>query len=155
MCGACDQKALVQAFAQTSICAQLPCPGRSVTSHSGSDVLRACQVADAHGDDIHCVDWNGAEEHLVLTGGADHSVRLFDRRKLAASGTAAVVHTFAAHSAEILSVQWNPHRANVFASGGEDGLVMVWDAAAAGAHQNGAGSVKQPPGLMFQHAGHR
>ncbi|GAQ79765.1 nucleosome assembly factor [Klebsormidium nitens] len=115
----------------------------------------AAKVASAHDDDIHCVDWSAEDEHAVLTGGADHSVRLFDRRKLAAKGKAAVVATFAAHTAAILNVQWCPHRKGVFASGGEDGLVMVWDAERAGAAQNGSGNGRQPPELMFQHAGHR
>lgn len=112
-------------------------------------------MAAAHNDDIHTVDWNGHSEHLILTGSADHTVRLFDRRKLAREGKDAVVHTFAMHSDAILNVQWCPHRGSVFASGGEDGLVMVWDTDRIAGGANGSVKKKPPPELIFQHAGHR
>ncbi|CAI5980943.1 unnamed protein product [Closterium sp. NIES-65] len=98
-----------------------------------------CQrVEKAHDSDVHCVDWNGRNEHMVVTGGADKSVRLFDVRKLGggpvgkvegeARGKAKATHAFrGGHQAAVLSVQWCPDSPTVFASCAEDGLVNIWD----------------------------
>ena len=114
------------------------------------------QVENAHGTaDIHCCDWARHDDTLVLTGSADSSVRLFDRRRASSNSAAsnALVQTFIGHSAAVNVVEWCPDRAGVFASASEDGMVNVWDAdrprpAAAG------GTKGVPPALMFQHAGH-
>ena len=43
-------------------------------------------VFEAHKDDLHTVDWSALEDFLVVTGGADAAVKLWDRRKLGATG---------------------------------------------------------------------
>ncbi|CAI5465468.1 unnamed protein product [Closterium sp. Yama58-4] len=89
-----------------------------------------CQrVEKAHDADVHCVDWNGRNENLVVTGGADKSVRLFD---------------------------WCPDSPTVFASCAEDGLVNIWDCSLL--HVEAVKSSRAdgvPPGLLFQHVGHQ
>ncbi|KAK1297920.1 WD-40 repeat-containing protein MSI4 [Acorus calamus] len=40
------------------------------------------KVEKAHNADLHCVDWNPHDNNLILTGSADSSVHMFDRRKL-------------------------------------------------------------------------
>eukprot|EP00854_Cymbomonas_tetramitiformis_P028913 gene28913-35921_t len=45
------------------------------------------QVANAHSADVHCVDWSPHEEHLVITGSADNTLNLFDRRKMTSTSS--------------------------------------------------------------------
>eukprot|EP00897_Mesotaenium_endlicherianum_P007866 jgi/Mesen1/7107/ME000369S06430 len=110
------------------------------------------------GADLHCVDWNALDDNLLLTGAADASVKLFDRRKLtggsAGGEEAAPVRSFEGHSEAVLCVQWCPDRATVFGSCAEDGLLNLWDTSQ---HQSEKGAKKDaaPDGLLFQHAGHR
>ena len=114
------------------------------------------QVEHAHGtEDIHCCDWARHDDTLVLTGSADATVRLYDRRRAASNSAAAsaLVHTFSGHSAAVNVVEWCPDRGGVFASASEDGTVNVWDAKRLGPAAAVA-SKGAPPELVFQHAGH-
>lgn len=116
------------------------------------------KVERAHDADLHCVDWNAHDENLLLTGSADYSVRLFDHRKLSGSGHALPVEEFEGHSAAVLCVQWCPDRASVFGSCAEDGLLNVWDIEKVGKVLDTSKlkqPIKVPPGLFFQHTGHR
>lgn len=109
------------------------------------------KVEKAHNADLHCVDWNPHDENLILTGSADNSVRMFDRRHLTSSGVGSPVHKFEGHSAPVLCVQWCPDKASVFGSAAEDSYLNVWDYEKVGKNVG----KKTPPGLFFQHAGHR
>ena len=40
------------------------------------------RVADVHTQDVHAVDWNPFQPHLLLTGSADNTVQLIDTRRL-------------------------------------------------------------------------
>ena len=112
-------------------------------------------VRDAHTDDLHTVDWSSLDEHFVVTGSADSTVKLWDKRKLSGSGNACVVHTFSLHTEGITTVQWCPDQRGVFASGAEDGYLNVWDILKIGAPQTLEQQKNAPPEIMFQHAGHR
>ena len=51
--------------------------------------LRPCsKVKEAHNTDVHTVDWSLLDEHMVVTGSADQTLRLWDRRKLGSTGRA-------------------------------------------------------------------
>ncbi|KAG6543059.1 hypothetical protein Mapa_015555 [Marchantia paleacea] len=119
----------------------------------------ANRVERAHDTDLHCVDWNFHNENHLLTGSADTSVNLFDYRKLSANGLGVPVETFRGHSAAVLCVQWCPDRASVFGSSAEDGLLNIWDVDKVNkAEEERYRRMKghsPPPGLFFQHAGHR
>jgi histone-binding protein RBBP4 len=115
-----------------------------------------CAVKGAHGPeaDVHCVDWSGLREHVVATGAADGSVRVWDVRALSsalsvgggggagAKGAAAApacVRTWrGAHTAAVMRVEWHPHAPGVFATGGEDHTVLLWRL---GLQEGGAGGV--------------
>jgi histone-binding protein RBBP4 len=112
-------------------------------------------VFQAHADDLHSVDWSFLDEHLVLTGSADATVKLWDRRKLGATGADCCAHTFVSHTEGITTVQWCPDQRGVFASGAEDGYVNVWDVHKIGAPQTPERKKSGPPEIVFQHAGHR
>nr|AFK39711.1 unknown [Lotus japonicus] len=114
------------------------------------------RVEKAHDADLHCVDWNPHDDNLILTGSADNSVRMFDRRNLTSNGVEAPIHKFEGHKAAVLCVQWSPDKASVFGSSAEDGLLNIWDYEKVGKKIERAGkSINTPPGLFFQHAGHR
>ena len=114
-------------------------------------------VSDAHGAiDVHCVDWSGLRPECVVTGAADGSLRVWDRRR---ADTA--LFSFHHHAAAAMHVEWSPHRPGVFASGGDDRLVCIWDldARPPGDGDGPAAAKRQksaiPAQLLFQHAGHR
>ncbi|XP_047320454.1 WD-40 repeat-containing protein MSI4-like [Impatiens glandulifera] len=110
------------------------------------------KVEKAHDADIHCVDWNSHDLNLILTGSADNTVMMYDRRKLT-SGLP--VHVFEGHNAAVLCVQWSPDKASVFGSSSEDGTLNLWDHEKMGGMQELGGSSDSSPGLLFNHCGHR
>ncbi|KAL2899538.1 WD-40 repeat-containing protein MSI4 [Bienertia sinuspersici] len=115
------------------------------------------KVEKAHDADLHCVDWNPHDENLILTGSADNSIHMFDRRNLTTSGVGSPVHKFQGHSDPVLCVQWSPHNRSVFGSAAEDGLLNIWDYERVGKMQAESGTKlsEYPAGLFFKHAGHR
>ncbi|KAG0491833.1 hypothetical protein HPP92_005231 [Vanilla planifolia] len=115
------------------------------------------KVEKAHNADLHCVDWNPHDVNFILTGSADNSVRMFDRRNLSSGNIGSPVHKFEGHSAAVLCVQWSPDQASVFGSAAEDGFLNVWDYEKVGKkkERTGTRATSSPPGLFFQHAGHR
>ncbi|KAH6803153.1 Transducin family protein / WD-40 repeat family protein [Perilla frutescens var. frutescens] len=114
------------------------------------------KVEKAHNADLHCVDWNSHDENYILTGSADHSVCMFDRRNLTSDGIGSPVHKFEGHKAAVLCVQWSPDKCSVFGSSAEDGLLNIWDYEKVGQkEETGPKSRSTPAGLFFQHAGHR
>ncbi|KAF3328343.1 WD-40 repeat-containing protein MSI4 [Carex littledalei] len=63
------------------------------------------KVEKAHDGYLKCVDWNAQNEDLILTGSADQTVRLFDRRNLTAGGVASPIRKFEGHVAPVTTVQ--------------------------------------------------
>ena len=102
-----------------------------------------CTAVVAAGEgDVHCCDWSALDEHLVVTGGADATLRVFDRRKAGGAGAAsALLHSLKGHSEAVNCVQWCPDARGVLASASSDGLVNLWDLSRGG--------------LLFQHQGHQ
>ncbi|KAJ6435260.1 hypothetical protein OIU84_000455 [Salix udensis] len=116
----------------------------------------AIKVERAHNADLHCVDWNPQDDNLILTGSADASVCMFDRRHLTSNGVGLPVYKFEGHKAAVLCVQWSPDKASVFGSSAEDGLLNIWDYEKFGKKtERPARAPSSPAGLFFQHAGHR
>ncbi|GMY36308.1 WD-40 repeat-containing protein MSI4-like [Fagus crenata] len=116
----------------------------------------AVKVEKAHNADLHCVDWNPHDDNLILTGSADNSVRMFDRRNLSSNGVGSPIYKFEGHRAAVLCVQWSPDKSSVFGSSAEDGLLNIWDYERVGKKvERATRSPSSPPGLFFQHAGHR
>lgn len=114
------------------------------------------KVEKAHNADLHCVDWNPHDDNLILTGSADNSVRMFDRRNLTSDGVGSPIYKFEGHKAAVLCVQWSPDKASVFGSSAEDGFLNIWDYDKVGKKkERGTRAPNSPPGLFFQHAGHR
>lgn len=128
----------------------------------------AIKVERAHGADIHCVDWSGQNENFLLTGSADASVKLFDRRRVSSSGRSECVQIFRHHTEPVTCVQFCPEKNGLFASGADDGLICVWDCSShlpnsisvkghshAGAGDNDGKFLLSSKTLLFEHLGHR
>ncbi|GLU14317.1 hypothetical protein SLE2022_308930 [Rubroshorea leprosula] len=115
------------------------------------------KVEKAHNSDLHCVDWNPHDVNLILTGSADNTVHMFDRRRLTSGRIGSPVDKFEGHTDAVLCVQWSPHKSSVFGSSAEDGNLNIWDHEKIGKKQDtaGSGTPNHPPGLFFRHAGHR
>ncbi|XP_061371103.1 WD-40 repeat-containing protein MSI4-like [Gastrolobium bilobum] len=114
------------------------------------------KVEKAHDGDLHCVDWSPHDINFILTGSADNTVRMFDRRNLNHAGVASPVYKFAGHDAAVLCVQWCPDKSSVFGSAAEDGILNIWDYDKVG-KTSGSTGPKVPntsDALFFRHAGH-
>ncbi|KAI3737703.1 hypothetical protein L2E82_27713 [Cichorium intybus] len=111
------------------------------------------KVEKAHNADLHCVDWNPIDENLILTGSADNTIRLFDRRNLTNNGVGSPIHIFENHTAAVLCVQWSPDKSSVFGSSAEDGVLNIWDHNKIGERSGSVSKVAE--GLLFRHSGHR
>ncbi|CAI0627984.1 unnamed protein product [Linum tenue] len=112
------------------------------------------KVEKAQNADLHSVDWSPHDSNFILTGSADNSVCMFDRRSLTSNGVGSHVHKFEGHKAAVLCVQWCPDKSSVFGSSAEDGILNIWDYEQIG-KETDAKAAGAPAGLFFQHAGHR
>jgi WD40 repeat protein len=108
----------------------------------------------AHADDVHCVAWSAFEEHVIVTGGKDTTVKVWDRRTLSDSSNEAM-HTFDDHTDSVLCVDMHPQAKGVFMTADEVGRVNVFDYSKVGAEQSAEQAKAGPAHLVFQHSGHR
>ncbi|KAE9448778.1 hypothetical protein C3L33_19324, partial [Rhododendron williamsianum] len=108
------------------------------------------------GDDSCLILWDARVGLNPTVKVCDQSVRMFDRRNLISNGVGSPIHKFEGHKAAVLCVQWSPDRPSVFGSSAEDGLLNIWDYEKVGeSREHGGRTPHSPPGLFFQHAGHR
>ncbi|KAG4945119.1 hypothetical protein JHK87_041126 [Glycine soja] len=110
------------------------------------------KVDKAHNGDLHCVDWSPHDINFILTGSADNTINMFDRRNLTSGGVGSPIYKFEGHDAA-----WSPDKPSVFGSTAEDGILNIWDHDKVGKTTDSASSKASntPPGLFFRHAGHR
>jgi histone-binding protein RBBP4 len=108
----------------------------------------------AHSDDVHCVGWSAHDEHVVVTGGKDTVVKVWDRRVLT-NGSNEAMHTFDTHTDSVLCVDMHPHAKGVFMTADEVGRVNVFDYTKVGAEQTPELAKAGAPYLVLQHSGHR
>ena len=81
-----------------------------------------------HGDAVLGLSWNRAHRHLLASGSADSSVKVWDLD--AARGAGGVLHTYTHHKGKVQSVAWNPAEASVLAAASYDRTLSVTDARA-------------------------
>ena len=108
----------------------------------------------AHADDVHCVAWSAFDEHVVVTGSKDTTVKVWDRRVLT-NGSNEAMHTFDTHADSVLCVDMNPHAKGVFMTSDEVGRINIFDYTKVGAAQSPELAKAGPPHLVLQHSGHR
>ncbi|XP_005110159.1 glutamate-rich WD repeat-containing protein 1 [Aplysia californica] len=115
----------------------------------------ACKLvaSEAHMRDINVIDWS-ENEPLIISGGDDGLIKIWDLRKFTSGVEVAV---FEHHKGPITSVEWNPLDSSVFVASGSDDQVSIWDVAVE--RDEGAASVGEepdvPPQLLFMHLGQK
>lgn len=72
--------------------------------------------------ELNCCAVNPDNRSLILTGGDDTHIRIWDIRNPKQK-----LHYFDDHEGSILSLQWSPHTPSIFASGSQDKKVKIWD----------------------------
>jgi WD40 repeat protein len=95
------------------------------------------------------VSFNPFSEFLLLTGGTDKLVKMWDTRDLTQP-----VHTFEGHEDDVTGVQWAPFNEAMLASSSADRRINIWDASLIGTEQEGDDAADGPPELLFVHGGH-
>jgi histone-binding protein RBBP4 len=103
----------------------------------------------AHAGDAMSVSFNPFSEFLLLTGGTDKLVKMWDTRDLSQP-----VHTFEGHEDDVTGVQWAPFNEAMLASSSADRRINIWDASLIGTEQEGDDAADGPPELLFVHGGH-
>lgn len=104
----------------------------------------------AHINEIFALDFSYHDEFLLLSGGGDNLVKLWDIRKFVRP-----VHEFESHTDKVLRVEWNPNNETLFASSGEDKTVNIWDCSRIGNDVANEDNLDGPPELLFCHKGHK
>lgn len=90
---------------------------RTVASNASSRKLRP----GSHADAVMCLDWNSEHRNMLLSGSADHTVKIWDIT------TQSCMHTLMHHSDKVQCAVWNPVESTIFATGGFDHDVAVVD----------------------------
>ncbi len=113
---------------------------RSADSTKG---VPAVKVANAHADDVMSLAFNPFQEFLLITGGKDKLVKLWDSRT-----TRAPQHVFEGHDNAVGSVAFAPFDEAVLASAGDDRRVFIWDCGRIGEEQSDEDKADGPPELL-------
>lgn len=109
----------------------------------------AVKKVEAHQNEINCVAFHPTLTTLLATGSADHTLGLFDTRKMDKP-----LHVLAHHSDLIYQIAWNPHNESCIASSSADRRLMVWDLSKVGDEQAREDAEDGPAELLFVHGGH-
>ncbi|KAK8861511.1 hypothetical protein IAR55_002332 [Kwoniella newhampshirensis] len=115
---------------------------------------------EAHEQDVNVISWNKGVEYLLVSGGDEGGLKVWDLRMF--KGTPTPVANFQWHTAPITSVEWHPTDTSVFAASGSDDQLTLWDlsvepdedeAPIVTPATNGVSAV--PPQLLFVHQGQK
>lgn len=115
-----------------------------------NDSEKASQIVpDAHVGEVNTVAFSPQSDFLLVTGGADQCVNLWDLRNLSTR-----LHALQAHVDEIISLSWSPFHPTILASGSSDRRINIWDLSKIGEEQSPDDAEDGPPELLFIHGGH-
>ena len=83
----------------------------------------------AHNGQAYSLDFNKKSPHLLISGGQDSDVALWDIRNLSkkVKHKYTQIHTFVGHNDAVNCVTWNPQNSMQFASGSSDRKIVYWD----------------------------
>jgi len=114
----------------------------------------ACKLIakEAHMRDINVIDWS-EHEPLIISGGDDGLIKIWDLRKFTSGVEVAV---FEHHKGPITSVEWNPIDSSVFVASASDDQISIWDVAVE--RDEGTELAEEPdvpPQLLFMHLGQK
>lgn len=110
---------------------------------------KASMEVEGHSGEVNSVAFSKASPNLILTGSSDHTLALWDIRKIDLK-----LHSFESHTDEVLQLAWSPHDPTVFASSSADRRVHIWDVSRIGEEQTPDDAEDGPPELVFVHGGH-
>lgn len=126
-------------------------------------------VDKAHPQDVNVISWNKNTDYLLLSGGDEGGLNVWDLRNFKATPSAGAggskplpVASFNWHTAPISSVEWHPTEDSVFAASGRDDQVTLWDLSVeqdddeeggAAANRYGPDGREVPSQLLFCHQG--
>ncbi|CAB9517229.1 periodic tryptophan protein [Seminavis robusta] len=89
-------------------------------SKSGQTKLKK----ESHTGAVMGLSWNQVHRHVIASGSADHTVKIWD----VTSDKNANAGTFTHHHDKVQSVQWHPKEATILATGAYDRTVALLDA---------------------------
>lgn len=88
----------------------------------------ALAVDGAHDQDVNVISWNRGTQYLLLSGGDEGALKVWDMRNFKAQdGAPSPVAHFEWHQGPISSVEWHPDEDSIFAASGRDDQVTLWD----------------------------
>ncbi|WVQ79835.1 hypothetical protein IAT38_001935 [Cryptococcus sp. DSM 104549] len=80
---------------------------------------------EKHTGPVKGLDFSPSQSNILLTGGVDAEIFIYDLNKLNATPT--LPGTKSTKLSEITAMQWNPSVARVFAASSSSGFTSVWD----------------------------
>lgn len=94
-------------------------------------------------------DWNAIAKHLIVTGGDDAKVKVWDLRMCKGKGKDEELLCFNWHTEPITSIGFQPNEESVIAVASEDNRLSIWDMSV----ENEEEDPEVPNELMFLHQG--
>jgi histone-binding protein RBBP4 len=88
-------------------------------------------------------------ENLVIFGGEDSNIYLYDLRKIEHC-----LHTLIGHTKPITNIEWDPFHDNIVGSSSMDRRVILWDLTKIGEEQLPEEAEDGVPELVMMHGGH-
>jgi WD40 repeat protein len=118
-------------------------------SAKSAQKITPTHTVKSHTSEVNCLAFNPFSPNLLVTGGADKSIAMWDLRNLGVK-----LHSFESHKDQIFNVSWAPFAETYMASCGADRRVNVWDLSKIGEEQDPEDAEDGPPELLFIHGGH-
>ena len=75
-----------------------------------------------HNGEVYSLSFNPFSEYLLVSGGEDSDINLWDTRNMNKK-----IHTFIGHNDTVSRVQWSEIDPYKFTSSGFDRRVLIWD----------------------------
>lgn len=82
----------------------------------------------SHTGAVMGLSWNQVHRHVIASGSADHTVKIWDVSLAGSDNNKANAGTFKHHKDKVQAVQWHPVEATILATGSYDRTVALLDA---------------------------
>jgi len=120
-------------------------------------------LEQSHEQDVNVISWNKTVEYLLVSGGDEGGLKVWDLRNFKSSTGVkpSPVAQFDWHKSPITSVEWHPSDSSVFAAASADDSVTLWDLAVEADDDEAATraiseqGITVPPQLLFVHQGQK
>jgi len=115
-------------------------------------------IDPAHESDVNVISWNKGTSYLLVSGGDEGAIKVWDLRNVQKKGSSSPTPTpiasFHWHKAPITSIEWHPSDPSTFAASSADNIVSLWDLAVEqdDDEMNDMSDTKDvPPQMLFNH----